>query len=85
MKTHSRVQYHATLGGRQVKSAQAKTMKGWIYKQAMTERMAAITVGVRVVNIHTQAERTVYVRAGMNVPETESIKPLLDAKKGLGA
>lgn len=85
MKTKSRVQFHATLGGVPVRSSQAKTIKGWIYQQAMAERTSSITVGVRVVNIETQAERTVYVRAGLNVLETETMEPLLAAKKGVGA
>ena len=85
MKTHSRVQYTATIGDRVRTSAQARTIKGWMYQHAVSTAGRETMFGVDVRNIHTGASTKVYVRVSVDTPEAESMATLLNAKEAVGA
>lgn len=85
MKTHSRVQYTATIGDRKRTSAQAKTFVGWMHQDAITSPLPKKMFSVTVRNIHTDESITVYVEVGSGILNLEAIDQLIEAKKDLGA
>ena len=85
MKTHSRVQYTATIGDRVRRSAQARTIVGWMYEDATMSPLPKKMFSVNVRNIHTDESITVYVEAGWETLNSHAIELLVSAKKELGA
>jgi len=64
MKTHSRVQYTATIGDRVRTSAQAKTMAKWLLEYARASKGTVLGYGVDVRNIYTGEETSVHISVG---------------------
>ena len=85
MKTHSRVQYTATIGDRKRASAQAKTIVGWMRHDANMSPLPKKMFSVNVRNIHTDESMTVYVEVGSGILNLEAIELLVSGKKELGA
>ena len=85
MKTHSRVQYTATIGDRVRTSAQAKTIVGWMRHDANMSPLPKKMFSVNVRNIHTDESITVYVDVYSYIVNVDAIELLVSAKKELGA
>ena len=85
MKTHSRVQYTATIGDRVRTSAQAKTFVSWMHQDAIASPLPKKMFSVNVRNIHSDESITVYVEVGSGILNLEAIGQLVEAKKELGA